>query len=73
MSVRCKFTCTSKEPNQDGVELTFAPVTSGSAENDEFFNFTPWGELKFGTINEDAANQFEVGNEYYLDLSPAIA
>ncbi len=73
MTVRCKFTCMDKTENTDGVEVTFSPVTSGSAENERFFSFTPWGELKFGTFNEDAAAQFEVGKEYYVDVSAVPA
>ncbi len=73
MSVRCKFSCMNKVDNPDGVEVTFAPVTSGSEENEKFFKYTPWGELKFGTINKAAADQFEIGAEYYLDLTPTAA
>lgn len=73
MAVRCKFKCINKVDNPDGVEVRFEPVVTGSDENDKFFKFTPWGELKFGTINKDAADQFEIGSEYYLDLTPAAA
>ena len=69
--VRAKFTCTQKNQGMDGYELVFAPVTWGSEENDSFYKYTPWGELKMGTINPDAAAQFVPGKQYYLDFSPA--
>lgn len=71
--VRAKFTLTKREEDQNGFTLYFQPVTSGSAENDKFFKWTPWGELKMGTVNPDAARAFVVGQAYYLDFSPSVA
>lgn len=68
---RAKFTLTKREEDQSGFTLYFQPVTSGSVENDAFFKWTPWGELKMGTVNAGAAMGFEVGKAYYLDFSPA--
>lgn len=68
--VRCKFKCISKTQRESGNEICFQPVTHGSPENDTFFKWTPWGELKFGTINDVAAEQFKVGKEYYIDFTP---
>ena len=72
MSVRAKFKCTQveKQPH-GGASLAFEAVTQGSPENEEFFKFTPTGQLCLGTVNEEAIEQFEVGKEYYLDLSLA--
>lgn len=67
MSVRAKFKCT--ENNGENVELE--AVTSGSEENDSFFKWTPYGKLSMGTVNENAIKQFEVGKEYYIDISLA--
>jgi len=47
------------------------PVASGSEENKKFFKYTPYGSFKFGTINEDAAAQIEVGKSYIIDISEA--
>jgi len=69
--VRAKFKCIEKNQNEGGFSLKFQPVTSGSEENDRFFKFTPWGDFTMGTINGDAAKQFEVGKEYYLDFTIA--
>lgn len=69
--VRAKFRCDSKEQSGDGFYLRFSAVTCGSPENDNFFKWTPSGQLGMGTINEAAAAQFEVGKEYFLDFTPA--
>lgn len=69
--VRAKFKVTSKTLAESGISIVLAPVTHGSMENQAFFNYTPWGKMELGTINEEAAKQFEVGKEYYLDFTPA--
>ena len=75
MTVRCKFTCTSKreykhwdraKPNL--YEYEFSAVTSGSDENKQFFEATPSGSLKVATVRDGS---FEVGQDYCLDLMPA--
>ncbi len=69
--VRAKFKCDSKEKSGDGYFLRFSVVINGSPENESFFKWTPSGQLSMGTINEKAAEEFEVGKEYYLDFSRA--
>ena len=73
MSVRAKFKCVSKTQREDGdgFEVKLEPVVSGSAENESFFRYTPWGNCEIGTINESAAAQFDEGAEYYLDFTKA--
>ena len=71
MLVRCKFICTRKSQTQSGFDLELQPVTGGSEENKEFFKYTPSGHLQFGTINDAAAQQFEPGQAYYIDIFPA--
>ena len=66
---RAKFKLVRRNEDQAGISLTFEPVTSGSAENDLFFKFTPWGKLEIGTVNPEFAKKFVVGGEYYLDLN----
>ncbi len=46
-------------------------VTSGSEDNQKFFASTPSGEIKLGTINVEAAAQFELNKEYYIDFTAA--
>lgn len=71
--VRCKFKCTNiEEVLNEGARVVLEPVTHGSKENEEFFKYTPYGRIEFGTINIESAKQFEVGKEYYIDISLAI-
>lgn len=73
MNVRAKFRVTDKEVNEQGEgSVKLEAVTSGSPENDEFFKWTPSGELSMGTINSQALAQFELGDEFYVDLVKAI-
>lgn len=71
--VRAKFYVESKTQFRDGYRIKMNPVVSGSAENASFFKYTPSGNLEIGTINPEAAAGLEVGQEYYLDISPALA
>lgn len=71
MQVRAKFKVTDKNQNVGGFEIKMSPVTSGSPENEKFFKYTPGGTVHIMTINADAAKQFEVGQEYYVDFTHA--
>lgn len=42
-----------------------------NAENEAFGDATPSGSLQMLIQNDQAASQFEVGKEYYLDITPA--
>lgn len=75
MNVRCKFRCDAvrKSAHWDKekgflYETSFLAVHDGSPENEKFFEATPSGNLKIGVHKEDV---FEVGKEYYIDISPA--
>lgn len=71
MSVRCKFKVDSNEITGDEAYVKLSAVTSGSEENASFFKYTPSGQLSLGVVNKAAAEQLEVGKEYYIDISPA--
>lgn len=75
MSVRAKFKVVSIKRTQfmdgPGSVVELSPVVSGSAENKEFYKWTPSGRIELGTINESAAEQFEIGKDYYVDFSKA--
>jgi len=54
--------------------IVMTPVYANSDpdhENTKFWNATPNGELRLGTINREAAEQFELDGEYYIDFTPA--
>jgi hypothetical protein len=59
----------SKTETSDGFTIVMQPVTCGSIENASFFKYTPFGELKFGTINPEAAKELIPGKEYFIDIS----
>lgn len=71
MTVRCKFKCESIEVTGEQKNIILRAVTNGSPENESFFKYTPSGTLSFGCVNERASSQFEVGKEYYIDISLA--
>jgi hypothetical protein len=53
--------------------VVLAPVYSNEpgAENKKFWDATPTGECKLGTVNLEAAEHFELGSEYYIDFIKA--
>lgn len=74
--VRAKFYVSEvkrvKWQNQEElVTICLHPVVSGSEENKEFYKYTPSGQIELGTINAEAAKQFELGKEFYVDFSLA--
>jgi hypothetical protein len=72
MGVRAKFKVTSITELTGGAkEIKLYPVTSGSEENKEFFKYTPSGEIRLGVLNEEAAKQFVIDREYFVNFTPA--
>jgi hypothetical protein len=54
--------------------LVLSPVYGNgdpNHENTKFWEASPSGEIKLGTVNEAAWSQFELGKEYYIDFTPA--
>ena len=70
MGVRAKVTCTSK--TEEGA-VEFRTVMEGSKENEQFFKYTPAGQIRLEVLNPAALDQFEQGKEYYVDFTPAEA
>lgn len=72
MSIRAKFKVISVTEQEGGLKtVELQPVTSGSPENDRFFKWTPFGQIKMGTVNTDAAVQFVPGDMFYVDFTKA--
>jgi hypothetical protein len=75
MTVRAKFYVQRISEVKDGsgksTSIELFPVTSGSEENKQFFKYTPSGRFELSTINQAAAQEFELGKEYYVDFTPA--
>lgn len=54
--------------------IVLAPVYGNGDpehENTKFWNASPVGEIRLGTINAAAAASFELGAEYYIDFTRA--
>jgi hypothetical protein len=84
MSVRLKFTVAEHKSSLTAVRgadgewkqqrigtVILRPVTSGSAENQQFYQWTPSGQIEFGTINEAALDALPLGAEVYVALDVA--
>ncbi len=70
-AVRAKFKVEEVTQSTQGHSVRLTPVSGGSLENEQFFKWTPWGEIKIGTINAEAAAQFTPGTQFYVDFTPA--
>lgn len=67
---------TSDHQNPYTVEMrtiVLSPVYSEDpeSENRRFWDASPAGEIRLGTINPQAWHAFELGGEYYIDFTPA--
>ena len=77
--VRAKFTVVSKEElaatPTNMVNLTLRAVISQEegSENATFWKYTPSGEITMRCVNEEASDQFQAGQEFYVDFTPAVA
>jgi hypothetical protein len=68
MTVRCKFRVNDKNPSGN---VSLSPVYTDSEENKAFFKATPGGSISFWTTNVAAADEFNVGDEFYVDFTKA--
>jgi len=76
MTVRAKFKLTeqaNKDHGQDGIlsDYKFTAVTEGSPENKDFWKWTPAGQITLNCVNPQVLEEFTVGQEYYVDFTPA--
>ncbi len=71
MTVRAKFVVSENKVVGDTANINLMPVYSGSEENKEFYKYTPAGNISLSVVNPKAAEQFIVGQEYYIDFTPA--
>lgn len=69
MSVRAKFKVEEITFTKEGGRIILLPVTDGSPENEEFFKWTPYGEIKIGTINPAVLEEFKAGDAVYVDFT----
>ncbi|EPF0939421.1 hypothetical protein ACSQJH_002920 [Klebsiella michiganensis] len=73
MTVRAKFQCNSinKSPDNSTAVVNMMAVTTGSAENETWSKYTPGGQLQMVISNPAAFEQFELGKEYFIDITLA--
>jgi hypothetical protein len=77
MSVRAKFKVQEITEHAYGEKtmktIKLQPVygTKEGSENKAFWDASPNGEIRLGTINMDAAAQFVLNGEYYIDFTRA--
>lgn len=75
VNTRAKFQVVSitKYAYFGGIKIEMAPVYSDDPghPNKVFWEATPSGKIEMQINNLSAAQQFEVGKEYYVDFSPA--
>jgi hypothetical protein len=69
--VRAKFKVESITENSDNCSIKLSPVTVGSKENEEFYKWTPSGNIELNVLKKETANKFVVGKEYYIDFTEA--
>jgi len=75
--VRAKFTCIQKvektfgPEDEKGYDIHLYAVSGGGKEDQEFFKYTPYGEITIGVLNPVAAAQFEEGKDYFVDFKEA--
>jgi len=76
--VRAKFKVSEITEHAYGNQLMksikLVPVLKNvdpESENSRFWAASPNGEIRLGTINMDAAAQFEINAEFYIDFTRA--
>jgi hypothetical protein len=62
---------TGQYESQPGTSISLSPVYGGSKENEQFFSATPGGSINLCIVRPEAADQFEIGKEYYIDFNRA--
>lgn len=67
--VRAKFRCDAINKTAWATEYVFAPVTTGSEENERFFQTTPAGKISVFINTKKTGASFELGVEYYVDFN----
>ena len=62
---------TGKSDIKEVQTIILIPVVSGSEENESFYASTPYGEIKLGTVNAEAAAIFGLNTMVYVDFTLA--
>lgn len=71
-TVRAKFKVSQITEHENGLKtVQLQAVVGGSPENEKFFKWTPSASISLGTLNPEAAAQFAVGKQFYVDFNAA--
>lgn len=73
-TVRAKFECNKivNEQNQQTVHMSPVYSDEEGSENKKFTEYSPFGSFEIGIDKEAPAfDSFEVGKQYYFDISEA--
>lgn len=70
MTVRAKFYVAEKTQTTSGDRVVLQAVCRGE-ENKQWSKYTPSGRIELSVLNEVAVEQFVVGDEMYVDFTPA--
>lgn len=60
------------EEQENAFTVKMTAVTTGSEENKDFNKYTPSGSFEMFVDNPKALGFFELGEEYYFDISKAV-
>lgn len=66
--IRVKMLCVSKEQVSKAAFVVNMKATGADAEEESTFLGSPKGKLDIGPVTRDAADQFNVGDEYDVVL-----
>ena len=69
MTTRAKFCVTEKTELKDGYKIKLNPVYGTTDEDKAFWKYTPSGEILIQVVQPDTAEQFKVGEFYYVDFT----
>lgn len=69
MSVRAKFICRQVDLTGETARIGLDPVIDGSAENKEFYKWTPGGHIDLQVVSHATAARFTQGAAYYVDFT----
>jgi len=78
--IRTKFRVTTVDEHVGGgADIWLEAVTSGSTENEQFFQHTPLGNLRLSVVSAELVDVFDPnggddhpeGREFYVDFTPA--
>lgn len=76
-SIRAKFKVNSitRTAGWNGVKelhtIKLSPVIGDTPENKSFYGSTPSGNIDLSVVHAAIGNQFDIGQEFFVDFTPA--